>query len=662
MSRYLDMIQGPEHVKKLTEKQLLDLAEEVREELITKLAKAGGHLGPNLGVVELTIAMHKVFETPKDKFLWDVSHQSYVHKLLTGRRDRFHTIRQTNGLNGFALRTESEHDCYGAAHAGTALSAALGFCAGRDQRGSDEHVVAVFGDAALTNGIPYEALNNITTTTDRFIGILNDNEWSIDKNVGAVSSYLNKIITNPRYKQAHGNLESLMKRLPKGDLAVRLGLRAEEAIKGAVSDVSLKQRQSTDDRYGKGGQAHSIIFEELGIEYVGPIDGHDLPLLIQFLKYAKSCEHPLVLHVLTKKGKGFHAALKQPEKYHGLGPYDAKTGETPKGKPGAPPKWQDVFGDAMVKLCDRDSKLVGITAAMPSGTGLKKLKDEKPGRYYDVGIAEEHAVLFAAGMSAQGLRPVCAIYSSFLQRGYDCIIHDVALQDLPVMFCMDRAGLSAADGPTHHGLFDLSYLNCVPNVIVMQPKDEDELVDMMFTCSRQDHPTFIRYPRGEAVGVKIKDEPILLEIGKAEVIQNFQRNGKKRVAFFGLGNMQSLARECIEELGDDFDCALINPRFVKPLDEATHEFFARDSDLVVTLEDHVAIGGYGSRVIELLHERDIQKSVQRVAWPDQFIEHASGNGALREKYGLTAKAVVSQIKTPSAETVETTGDTASAVA
>ncbi|MBR90430.1 MAG: 1-deoxy-D-xylulose-5-phosphate synthase, partial [Verrucomicrobiales bacterium] len=506
-SRYLDMIQGPEHVKKLTEKQLLSLAGEVREELITKLAKAGGHLGPNLGVVELTIAMHKVFSTPKDKFLWDVSHQCYVHKLLTGRRDRFHTIRQTDGLNGFALRTESEHDCYGAAHAGTALSAALGFCAGRDQRGSGEHVVAVFGDAALTNGITYEALNNIATTTGRFIGILNDNEWSIDKNVGAISRYLNKIITNPGYKKMHGNLELLMKRLPKGDLAFKLGQRAEEAIKGAVSDVSLKQRKAGDEIYGRGGQAHSVIFEELGIEYVGPIDGHDLPLLIKFLEYAKGCDHPIVLHVLTKKGKGFQAALKHPEKYHGLGPYDAKTGETPKGKPGEPPKWQDVFGDAMVKLCERDSKLLGITAAMPSGTGLKMLKDKKPDRYYDVGIAEEHAVLFAAGLAAQEYRPVCAIYSSFLQRGYDCIIHDVALQDLPVMFCMDRAGLSAADGPTHHGLFDLSYLNCVPNVIVMQPKDEDELVDMMFTSSRQDHPTFIRYPRGAAEGVKIKDEP-----------------------------------------------------------------------------------------------------------------------------------------------------------
>tara|TARA_Y100001934_G_scaffold282599_1_gene397086 strand:+ start:443 stop:2440 length:1998 start_codon:yes stop_codon:yes gene_type:complete len=644
-SRYLDMIQGPEHVKKLTEKQLLSLAGEVREELITKLAKAGGHLGPNLGVVELTIAMHKVFSTPKDKFLWDVSHQCYVHKLLTGRRDRFHTIRQTDGLNGFALRTESEHDCYGAAHAGTALSAALGFCAGRDQRGGSENVVAVFGDAALTNGITYEALNNIATTTGRFIGILNDNEWSIDKNVGAISRYLNKIITNPGYKKMHGNLELLMKRLPKGDLAVKLGQRAEEAIKGAVSDVSLKQREAGDGIYGRGGQAHSVIFEELGIEYVGPIDGHDLPLLIKFLEYAKSCDHPIVLHVLTKKGKGFQAALKHPEKYHGLGPYDAKTGETPKGKPGEPPKWQDVFGDAMVKLCERDSKLLGITAAMPSGTGLKMLKDKKPDRYYDVGIAEEHAVLFAAGLAAQEYRPVCAIYSSFLQRGYDCIIHDVALQDLPVMFCMDRAGLSAADGPTHHGLFDLSYLNCVPNVIVMQPKDEDELVDMMFTSSRQDHPTFIRYPRGAAEGVKIKDEPEMIEVGKAEVIQNFQRDGRKRVAFFALGNMQSLAKECIAVLGEEFDCALINPRFVKPMDEAAHEFFAREADLVVTLEDHVIVGGYGSRVIEVLHDLGVKTPVQRVAWPDQFIEHASGNGDLREKYGLTAEAIVSDIRT-----------------
>ena len=653
------MIREPAHVKKLTEAQLEVLAGEVREELITKLAKTGGHLGPNLGVVELTIGLHRVFSTPKDKFVWDVSHQCYVHKLLTGRKKRFGKIRQTGGLNGFALRTESEHDSYGAGHAGTALSAALGMCAARDLEKSGEHVVCVFGDAALTNGISFEALNNIAHTTKRFIGVLNDNEWSIDKNVGAISNYLNKLITNPSYERLHGDLQRLVKKLPKGDLAVRLGQKAEEAIKGAVSDASLLPSDRADDRYGRGGTPSSIIFEELGIRYIGPIDGHNLPIVIKSLEYARDCDCPVVLHVLTKKGKGYGAALKQPEKFHGLGPYDAKTGETPLAKPGAAPNWQDVFGRQLVKLCERDSKLVGVGAAMPSGTGLKYLRDEMPDRYYDVGIAEEHAVIFAAGMATMDYRPVVAIYSTFLQRAYDCIIHDVALQDLPVIFCMDRAGLSANDGPTHHGIFDVSYLNCVPNIVVMAPRNEDELADMMFTATRQNHPAFIRYPRGGAEGVVIKDEPLVLEIGKAEVVENFSGNNKRKVAFFGLGPMFTVAREAVAELGEDFDCALINPRFAKPIDEATTEYFAKAADIVVTLEDHVLPGGYGSIVADFLSGAEVHTPVLKVGWPDQFIEHASSVGELREKYGLTARAVVDQIKTPPATAA---GGRASAVA
>ena len=653
------MIREPAHVKKLTDTQLKVLAGEVREELITKLAKTGGHLGPNLGVVELTIGLHRVFSTPRDKFVWDVSHQCYVHKLLTGRKKRFGKIRQTGGLNGFALRAESEHDSYGAGHAGTALSAALGMCAARDLEKSGEHVVCVFGDAALTNGISFEALNNIAHTTKRFIGILNDNEWSIDKNVGAISNYLNKLITNPSYERLHGDLERLVKKLPKGDLAVRLGQKAEEAIKGAVSDASLLPSDRTDDRYGRGGTPSSIIFEELGIRYIGPIDGHNLPIVIKSLEYARDCDCPVVLHVLTKKGKGYGAALKQPEKFHGLGPYDAKTGETPLAKPGAAPNWQDVFGQQLVKLCERDSKLVGVGAAMPSGTGLKYLRDEMPDRYYDVGFAEEHAVIFAAGMASMDYRPVVAIYSTFLQRAYDCIIHDVALQDLPVIFCMDRAGLSANDGPTHHGIFDVSYLNCVPNIVVMAPRNEDELADMMFTATRQNHPAFIRYPRGGAEGVVIKDEPLVLEIGKAEVVENFSGNNKRKVAFFGLGPMFTVAREAVAELGEEFDCALINPRFAKPIDEATTEYFAKAADIVVTLEDHVLPGGYGSIVADFLSGAEVHTPVLKVGWPDQFIEHASSVGELREKYGLTARAVVDQIKTPPATTA---GGRASAVA
>ncbi len=613
--------------------------------MFTKLAKTGGHLGPNLGVVELTIAMHKVFSTPKDKFVWDVSHQCYVHKLLTGRREGFAKIRQTDGLNGFALRTESEHDSFGAGHAGTALSAALGMCAARDQKKTDEDVVCVFGDAALTNGISYEALNKICQTTVNFIGILNDNEWSIDKNVGAISKYLNKIITNPGYNRLHDDLSRLVKKLPKGDFAVRLGNRAEGALKAEVSESSLKH-QPPGPMDGRGGTASSVIFEELGIRYIGPLDGHNLPLMIKSLEYAKSCDHPVVLHVLTKKGKGYNAALKQPEKFHGLGPYDAKTGQTPSAKSGAAPNWQDVFGKQMLKLCERDSRVVGVGAAMPSGTGLKFLRDEMPGRYFDVGIAEEHAVIFAAGMATMECHPVVAIYSTFLQRAYDCIIHDVALQDLPVTFCMDRAGLSANDGPTHHGLFDIAYMRCVPNIVAMAPRHEDELADMMFTATRHPHPTCIRYPRGAAEGVPVKDEPSMLEIGKAEVVQNFPGNekAKRKVAFFGLGPMFSIAEKAAELLGDEYDCALINPRFTKPIDEATTEYFAQVADTVVTIEDHVLPGGYGSVVSELLVEKGISTPLLRIGWPDQFIEHASSVGELREKYGLTAEAIADRVR------------------
>src|SRR6267154_2298520 len=453
MSRYLDMVDGPEHVKKLTLPQLQELAEEIRQELIAGLAKGGGHLGPNLGVVELTIALHSVFTTPKDKFVWDVSHQVYVHKILTGRKDRFRTIRQTDGLNGFALRTESEHDCFGAGHAGTALSAALGMAAARDKKGTDENVVCIFGDAALTNGISFEAMNNIAHTTKKFIGILNDNEWSIAKNVGAISGYLNKLITNPSYNKLSKDFENFIRKLPKGNLALRLAHMAEEGVKGAISEVGMRQKSEVAfSADGRGGFGNPVLFEELGIRYLGPIDGHNLPLLISTLEFAKTCDHPIVIHVLTQKGKGFEAALNNPEKYHGLVPYDVATGATLPTKAGTPPNWQDVFGNAMVKLCQKDNSVVGITAAMPSGTSLKILEKAMPNRYYDVGIAEEHAVLFACGMATMGFHPVCAIYSTFLQRAYDCIVHDAALQDLPVIFCMDRAGLSPQDGPTHHGL------------------------------------------------------------------------------------------------------------------------------------------------------------------------------------------------------------------
>ncbi len=645
MSQYLQTVDSPTQVKKLTLEELQRLAGEIRQELIAVLSRNGGHLGPNLGVVELTLALHYVFNTPRDRFVWDVSHQIYVHKLLTGRRGRFGTIRTTGGLSGFALRSESEHDCYGAAHAGTALSAALGICAARDQRRSDEHVVAIFGDAALTNGISFEAMNNIAQTTNRFIGILNDNEWGIAKNVGAISTYLNRLITHPSYNKLARDFERFIRRLPKGEIALKLAHKAEEGFKGAITDVGLRPSPSGIEMDGRGGYGSSLIFEEMGLRYLGPIDGHNLALLINTLEFAKTCDRPIVIHVLTQKGKGYEAALKNPEKFHGLGPYDVATGATVPALPGTPPNWQDVFGQTLVKLCQKDNTLVGITAAMPSGTGLKHLEKAMPGRYYDVGIAEEHAVLFACGMATMGFRPVCAIYSTFLQRAFDCIVHDAALQDLPVIFCMDRAGLSAQDGPTHHGLFDIAYIRSVPNCIAMAPKDEDELADMMFTATHQPHPTFIRYPRGPAEGVPIKDQPALIEIGKAEVIRDFANAGGSKVALFPLGNMMALGRKAATQLAaEGYDVAIINPRFVKPLDAEVTERYGRVADALVTLEDHVLIGGYGSAVLELFNQKRIATPVIQIGWPDQFIEHASSPEELRQKYGLTVQNLLAKVR------------------
>lgn len=647
------MVDSPEHVKKLTAPQLQELAGEIRTELIEGLAKGGGHVGPNLGVVELTLALHKVFTTPKDKFVWDVSHQAYVHKLLTGRKSRFRTIRQTGGLNGFALRTESEHDSFGAGHAGTALSAALGMAAARDQHGTDENVVCICGDAALTNGISFEALNNISATTKKFIVVLNDNEWSIAKNVGAISAYLNKLITNPRYNQLAKDFENFVRRLPKGDLALKLAHRAEGGFKGALTGVGLQPSANIVPSDGRGGHGSPVLFEEMGIRYLGPIDGHNLPLLISTLEFAKTCDHPLVIHVLTQKGKGFDAALKQPEKFHGLGPYNAQTGETPSAKPGTPPNYQDVMGQTAVKLAEQNPAIVGITAAMPSGTGMKHLEKAMPQRYYDVGIAEEHGVIFAAGMATMGMRPIVAIYSSFLQRAYDCICHDVCLQDLPVIFCMDRAGLSANDGPTHHGVFDIAYLRCLPNVIAMAPANEDELADMMFTASQANHPTFIRYPRGAAEGVPVKSAPQPLAIGQAQVQQDFQNSGGRKIALFGLGPMNAIARKAADQLAAaGYDVAVINPRFTKPIDADVHEKFGRAAELVITVEDHVLMGGYGASVLELFSEKTVATPVTRIGWPDLFIEHASSPDELRAKYGLSVDNIVATAKAHFGETAQ----------
>jgi 1-deoxy-D-xylulose-5-phosphate synthase len=615
MSEYLSRIKSPADVKKLGMVELERLAEEIRERLIQGVAKTGGHIGPNLGVVELTIAMHYVFDTPKDSFVFDVSHQSYVHKLLTGREERFETIRQPGGLNGFMLRTESEHDSFGAGHAGTALSAALGMAVARDMSGGEEHVVALAGDAAFTNGISYEALNNMAAQTRRLIIVLNDNEWSIDKNVGAIAEYFHKIATNSTYSSLHDKAAAIVERWG-GKAARHIARKAEEAAKGIV---------------GRG-----MIFEEFGLAYYGPIDGHNLPMLIETFKFLKKQNRPVVLHALTQKGRGFQPALEKVKKFHGLGPYDPATGET---KATGQKTYSEIFAETLSKLADTDRRVVAITAAMPNGTALDLFRPKHADRYFDVGIAEEHAVLFAAGMATKGYRPFCAIYSTFLQRAFDQVVHDVALQELPVVFCMDRGGLSGDDGPTHHGLFDISYLRGVPNLVHMDPKDEDELQDMMFTALQHDGPSAIRYPRGTGPGAALKEQPVALEIGRAEVI----RDGSD-VAIFSLGNMLPEAEKLAATLRrEGQSVAVMNARFAKPIDAACVESYARRCGLLVTMEDHVLAGGFGSAVLECLSEAGLETPVVRVGWPDQFIEHGRVE-SLREKYGLTAEAAAERVR------------------
>jgi 1-deoxy-D-xylulose-5-phosphate synthase len=614
MGALLESIHSPADLKRLSFAEMATLAEEIREFLIQTLSKTGGHLGPNLGVVELTLALHAVFDTPQDKLLFDVSHQAYIHKILTGRLDRFETLRQPGGLNGFMLRTESEHDCYGAGHAGTALSAALGMAVARDLSGGNEHVVTVAGDAAFTNGISFEALNNIADQTKRLIVVLNDNEWSIDRNVGAIARYFHKIVTNEHYKNLHDQAHRILERFG-GKTALTVARRAEEAAKSLLWP--------------------SVLFEEFGLQYFGPIDGHNLPLLVETFKFLKSADHPVLLHVLTQKGRGFQPALDGQKKFHGLGPYDPETGKT---KPAGLLTYAEVFANTLVKLANDDPKIVAITAAMPNGTGLDLFRPHHPRRYFDVGIAEEHAVVFAAGMATQGYRPVCAIYSTFLQRAFDPIVHDVCLQKLPVVFCMDRAGLSGDDGPTHHGLFDIAYLRGIPEITLMAPKDEDELADMMLTAVQLPGPSAIRYPRGVVSGVALKAEPQAIPVGKAEVLQD-----GSDVAILGLGPMISLAKELAMRLErDGYSAAVINPRFVKPIDREMLELYARRVSAFVTFEDHVKMGGFGSAVIETLKDLGSAVPVVRIGWPDRFIEHGKVDD-LRARHGVSVDEALAQV-------------------
>ena len=617
----LENIHSPEDLKKLSPQQLPKLAEEIRREIIDVTSKKGGHVSPNLGVIELTIALHRVFDTPKDKIIFDVSHQCYTHKLLTGRNNElFQNLRQSGGISGFCNRKESPHDAFGAGHAGTALSAALGFAAARDRNGTDENVIAVVGDASISNGVSLEALNNISTTTKKMIVVLNDNKMSIAKNVGAMSKHLNSIITNPYYNRLYSDMNDFLKKI-LGDSAVEVNERIHKGIKGFVLPSSL--------------------FENVGMLYIGPIDGHDIPTLERYLQYCKSSDKPVVLHVVTKKGKGLPVAEKNPEKFHGASPYNIETGESLSNDKTIP-NYQDVFGKALLDLAKKDKKIVGITAAMASGTGMAALKKELPDQFYDVGIAEEHAAVFAAGLACEGIKPVVAIYSTFMQRAYDCAMHDVCLQNLPVVFCMDRAGLSPNDGATHHGLFDISILRSLPNAIIMQPSNEDELTDMLWTAIEAKAPVFIRYPRGKAEGVKIKDAPQKLELGKAKQL----RESDGKLCIWALGNMVGEALKVADMLKEEcgVQVGVVDARFVKPLDRELLLKHADENAVIATMEDHVRAGGFGSAVGECLLENNKKCKLEVVGWPDQFIPHGSSVSVIREKFGLGTRQIADKLK------------------
>ncbi len=611
----LSQIKNHQDLLDIPDAKLGQLAEEIRETLIQSLSVTGGHLGPNLGVVELSIALHRVFETPTDKILFDVSHQAYIHKLLTGRAEAFHSIRQHEGLSGFMKRSESEHDAFGAGHAGTALSAALGICKARDLKQEDFNVIAVAGDAAFTCGTTLEALNNISQSTKKLITILNDNEWAIDKNVGALAKYFNSLQTSETFSWLRNKTSNFIEKL---------------------AGTPVKEFAQNLEGTTKSLLFPSILFHKFGLRYFGPIDGHDIPNLIRTLNYLKTLNEPVILHIITEKGRGYQPALDDPSKFHGLGAYQINDGTT---KTSTKPTYSEVFGRTLLSIAKEDPTVVAITAAMPSGTKLEYIKDALPKQYVDVGIAEEHAALFACGMATEGIKPYVAIYSTFMQRCIDMIQHDAALQKLPVKFCMDRAGLSADDGPTHHGLFDIAMLRSIPNLMMMQPKDEAEFVNMIHTMNAwNDGPSAIRYPRGIGLGVALPESPEILPVGKAEVEQE-----GTDITLVSLGSMISLARETSRALeAEGKSVTIINARFIRPLDSETICRYAKQSQLVCTFEDHSIVGGFGSAVLEALNDAHIQTPSLLIGWPDQFIEHGS-ESILREKYGLTAPHVIGQI-------------------
>lgn len=616
--KILKKIDSPAALKKLSYEELEVLAAEIREELIETVSETGGHLAPNLGAVELTIGLHRSLDSPKDKIVWDVGHQCYVHKLLTGRRDRFATLRQYGGIAGFPKISESEHDIFDTGHASTSISFALGLAEARNRRGGDEHIVAVIGDGSLTGGMAYEALNQTGHLGTRLIIVLNDNEMSIASNVGAMSSYLNRIRLDPVYVRLREEIEERVRRIPAiGERVYALG----ESVKGALKYIL----------------AEGVIFEELGMSYIGPIDGHDIKMIEETLVLAKSAKKPVILHALTRKGKGYAPAEEYPEKFHGTAPFFIKTGKAKKETKTS--TYTEVFGQTAIELARKNKKIIALTAAMASGTGLNEFKEVLPDRFYDVGIAEQHAVTFAAGLARGGYVPIVAIYSTFLERAYDQIIQDVCLQNLPVIFALDRSGLVGEDGPTHHGAFDMSYLRHVPGMVVMAPKDEAELRDMLYTATKLKHASAIRYPRGAGLGVPISKDFKQINVGEAEVL----RQGNK-VCLLAIGSMLSVAMEVADILDEKgISGSVINARFIKPLDREKIIEASRSHSLMVTMEEGVLIGGFGSAVLELLSGEELPIPVVRFGLPDKFIAHGSTKQLLVD-LGLDAETIATEIR------------------
>ncbi len=619
--KILDRVNSPADLKMLSLPEMKELAEEIRQLLIEVISKNGGHLAPNLGVVELTIALHKVFDTPKDKLVFDVGHQAYIHKILTGRKDRFPTLRQYKGLSGFPKRQESPHDAFGVGHSSTSISAASGMAVARDLKGEDYNVVAVIGDGALTGGMAFEALNFVGDMKERMIVVLNDNEMSISKNVGALSEYLYHLRTGDTYRKVKKDVVGFLKGLEHGQEVIRAIDRLKIGVKYLVLPGS--------------------IFEHLGIKYFGPVDGHNLEAVVEVLELAKKENGPVVVHVITKKGKGYGPAEEQPNKFHGTGPFDIATGKKI-SSPDAPPAYTEIFGKTLVELAEEDLSIVAITAAMPDGTGLNKFADRFPRRFFDVGIAEQHAVTFAAGLSTEGIKPVAAIYSTFLQRAYDQVLHDCCMQHLPVKLCLDRAGLVGDDGYTHHGVFDYAYLLPMPHMTVMAPKDENELRHMLKTAmDYNDGPIALRYPRGSGLGVDCSEPVHSLPIGKAEVL----REGRDGY-IWAIGTMVKPAMTVAERLAaEGLDLGVVNMRFAKPLDRELLLQHARATGRIVTMEEGALAGGVGEMVLETINAEGLLDSTKVLNFgiPDEFVPQGSVSLLLRD-IGLDADAMTEKIR------------------